>query len=408
MSKPESFPRLLVATEFPPNASGGGPAVVRQMLRDWPAEQLYWWSCLPETTTTFGQKTAGQAVAAIPAKLYPHQRWCEQKSWVLENIWTHLATRQLRSTLRAVQPDVIWVIPHGWSIPPLARVLPGAKIPWHVTFQDYMDIDSYAVRYGVARSRRLSAAADRLYAEATTRDATSHPMIADLLARTGAPAAQMLHAGIEKEDLAWLEAGLAGKPDCLRIAHAGSIQLEGVFALFVAALQKIRARLPVPVTLEFFGNHSYRSRSWFDATWMNERGNLPAAQLTAALRECAWGFSPMALTDEDPRYNRLSFPTKFISYLAAGLPVITLGHPESSVVKMAKAYDVGVCITSADVDTISAQLAPPLTDPQPQKTYIAEIRRCARTEFDAVRMRRILYDGLRQSAAGTSPNAPAA
>ena len=42
------FPRLLVATEFPPNAAGGGAAIVRQMLREWPAEKLFWWSCFPD------------------------------------------------------------------------------------------------------------------------------------------------------------------------------------------------------------------------------------------------------------------------------------------------------------------------------------------------------------------------
>jgi len=395
---PDDFPRLLVATEFPPNASGGGPAVVRQMLRDWPVEKLTWWSCLPELDQKFGQQVSAAAVAAIPPKLYPHQRWRTQKSWLLENVWSRWATARFRQTLREFSPEVVWVIPHGWSILPLVRVLPNSGIPWHVTVQDYMDIDSYAIRYGVARSRRLSAGADRLYAQATTRDATSHPMIADLLQRTGAKASQMMHAGIEPEDLAWLRAGVPARPDCLRIAHAGSIQVEDVFALFVAALQRIRQQLPLPVTLEFFGNHSYRSRPWFDASWMNERGNLPAAELTAALRQCAWGFSPMALTDADPRYNRLSFPTKFISYLAAGLPAITLGHPESSVVKMARAYDVGVCLTSADVNEISAQLAVALANPQPQLKYLAEIQRCALTEFDAVRLRQILYADFRKCA----------
>ena len=397
----DTFPRLLVATEFPPNASGGGPAVVRQMLRDWPADKLTWWSCLPELDQKFGQHVSATAVAAIPPKLYPHQRWRYQKSWLLENVWSRWATGRFRQTLREFSPEVVWVIPHGWSILPLLRVLPNSGIAWHVTLQDYMDIDSYAIRYGAARSRRLSAGADRLYAQATTRDATSHPMVADLLQRTGAKASQMLHAGIEQEDLAWLRAAVPAKPECLRIAQAGSIQLEDVFALFVAALQRIRPQLPRPVTLEFFGNHSYRSRPWFDASWMNERGNLPAVELTAALRQCAWGFSPMALTDEDPRYNRLSFPTKFISYLAAGLPVVTLGHSESSVVKMAQAYDVGVCITTPGINQISAQLAVALTDPQPQVKYLAEIQRCALTEFDAVRMRQILYVDLQKCAQTT-------
>jgi hypothetical protein len=371
------------------------------MLRDWPAEQLFWWSCLPERDQTFGRRVAGQAVAHIPCKLYPNRRWCGPKSWVLEQLWTPWATRHFRRTLGQWQPDVVWVIPHGWSIPPLAGVLPGAGTGFHVTMQDYMNINSYTALYGAARSRRLAAMADGLYMRAQTRDATSHPMVADLFTRTGARAAQMLHAGIEQEDLAWLQAPSDGRPDRIRIAHAGSIQLEGVFALFVAALRQVRPRLPQPVTLEFFGNHSYRSRPWFEAAWMNERGNLAAAELTAELRKCTWGFAPMALTDADPRYNRLSFPTKFISCLAAGLPVITLGHPESSVVKMARAYEVGVCLTSADINELTDHLAAALADPAPKARYQAQILRCARTEFDADRMRATLYAGFQTCAAVT-------
>jgi hypothetical protein len=392
------FPNLLVATEFPPNASGGGPAVVRQMLRDWPAEKLFWWSCVPELDQKFGRQVAAHAVAAIPEKIYPHRRWCLQKSWVLENLWTPWAAGHFKQTIKKFRPEVAWVIPHGWAIPPLAKTLPPSGLGFHTTMQDYMDINSYAARYGTARSRRLSALADLLYARATTRDATSHPMNDDLLARTGAPSSQMLHAGIEQEEVDYLRSLTPGPADHIRIAHAGSIQLEDVFALFVKALQQIRGRLPRPVTLEFFGNHSYRSRPWFDSSWMNERGNLPAAQLTGELRKCAWGFSPMALTDEDPRYNRLSFPTKFISYLAAGLPVITLGHPESSVVKMARAYNVGVCLTTDDVRQISDQLAGGLAAASPQSAYLPEIRRCVLTEFDADRMRALLYDNFRTCA----------
>ena len=397
----EDFPRLLIATEFPPNASGGGPAVVRQMLKGWPVKKLSWWSCLPESDQRFGQKVAAHSVALIPNKFYPHNRWRAPKSWLRENVWTPWAARHFRHTLRRQKPEVIWVVPHGWSILPLATALPAAKIGFHVTMQDYMDIDSYITRYGIARSRRMAVQADWLFAQATTRDATSHPMIADLLTRTGASAAQMLHAGIESEDFDCLQKEISGNSDTIRIAHAGSIQLEDVFALFVAALKQIRRELPLRVTLEFYGNHSYRNRAWFDASWMAEHGNLPATQLTEELKKCTWGFSPMALTDRDPRYNHFSFPTKFISYLAAGLPVITLGHPESSVVKMATAYKVGICITTSDVKQIGAQLTVALAEPDPKSKYRAVIQQCALTEFDACRMRKLLHGCFLKCAAVT-------
>jgi hypothetical protein len=234
----------------------------------------------------------------------------------------------------------------------------------------------------------------QLYAQATTRDATSHPMIDDLRQQTGAEAAQMLHAGIETEDLESLKTTASQPADKIRIAHAGSIQVDDVFTLFVSALAKIRGQLPLPVSLEFFGNHSLRGHAWFDEAWMNEHGNLPTARLTEELKKCTWGFSPMALTDDDPRYNRLSFPTKFISYLAAGLPIITLGHPESSVMKMAARYDVGFNTSAADVETLVAQLQRALATTSPRVRYGGEIVRCASAEFDAAKMRRTLQECL--------------
>ena len=393
-----SFPKLLVATECPPNSAGGGAAVIRQMLRDWPAERLFWWSCLPDRNKHFGREVAAHCVARIPPKFYPQRRWCRQKSWVLKKIWTPWATRHFRKTLDTLKPDVVWVIPHAWAIPPLAHVLSNARIGFHVTMQDFMDSNGYLARYGTDRCRLWTKQVEQLYRSATTRDATSLPMMTDLHAHTGAAAAQMLHAGLEEEDFEHLAKTLDKRTNGIRIAYAGTVIAEREFTLFVQALTQIRRRLAAPVCLDFFGDHSYHAREWFDATCMREHGNLPAAELLLALRDCTWGFSPMELTDDNPRYNRFSFPTKFISYLAAGLPVITLGHPESSVVKMAQAYRVGLCVTSNDPDVLARELLVALSDPNARLKYGPEILRCAQTEFDARRMRKTLYDCFRQCA----------
>jgi len=225
-------------------------------------------------------------------------------------------------------------------------------------------------------------------------------MIADLKARTGCEAAQMIHAGLEEADFAWLNQVPRGCGDVLRIAYAGTIVVEAEFELFVRALSMVRGRLPSPVTLEFFTGHSYRDRGWFDPAWMREHGELAAPALAKALRDCSWGFVPMSLTDEDPRYNRFSFPTKFISYLAAGLPVITLGHPESSVVKMAAAYDVGLCTTTRDVEKLGAQILAVLSQADAAVVHRSAILDCATKEFDARRMRGVLYECFRKCAQG--------
>lgn len=394
-STPAQFPRLLVATEFSPNSAGGSGTVMRQLLKDWPAEKLFWWSCLPDHDEHFGRKVAAHRVALIPRKLYPNRRAHAQRSWLLEKFWVPWAARHLRRTLELFKPEIVWVLPHGWSNPPLARVLPQAGIGFHVSIHDYADAHG-----ATPRSRRAATMQDQLYASATTRDAICQPMVDDLRARTGCDGT-VARAGLEPEDFDFLSRKTETGTGAIRIAYAGTIIVEEEFALFARALAQIRRQLPLPLTMEFFGNHSYRSRAWFDPSWMNERGNLPPRELSAELKKCAWGFSPMGLADAKPRYNRFSLPTKFASYLAAGLPVITLGHPECSVVKMAREYRVGPCITSGEPEVLTRELSGALSGKNPWSKYGQEVLRCARIEFDMQRMRAVLHECFEKCAAAT-------
>ena len=396
-----AFPRLLVATEFPPNAPGGGAAVVRQMLKPWPAEQLCWWSCQPECNELFGRKVAAHHVALIPRKLYPNRIWRAQRAWLLEKFWVPWGARHLRKTVDLLQPDVVWAIPHAQAVPPLARVLPQAGIGLHVSIHDYMDGRDFGTLSGPLRSRRLAALADQLYAAATTCDAISRPMLEDLRIRTGR-AGLITRAGLEQEDFDNLAREPKTQNSSIRVAYAGTIVAEEEFALVVRALGRIRGSLPRPLVLEFFGNHSPRSREWFDPNWMNDHGNLPAAELAKALQECDWGVSPMRLDDDDPRYNRFSLPTKFATYLAAGLPVIVVGHLESAVVKVVRQYQVGPWATDGNLEALSAQLLAALSEPNPKAKYRPEIRRCALAEFDVRQMRDALYENFRACASGKS------
>jgi hypothetical protein len=393
-----TYPKLLVATECPPNSAGGGATVIRQMLKDWPANRLIWWSCQPDYNKHYGREVAAHRVARIPPKLYPQRRWCSQKSWLLEKVWTPWATRHFRKTLDTVTPDVVWVIPHCWSIPPVAAVLPSASIGFHVSIHDYADVRGNVMRFGPGRTTKLATMTDQLYSSATTCDAICQPMVDDLRARTGRDGI-VARAGLEQEDFEYLSAPIGEPTESVRIAYAGTILVEKEFALFVQAVKRIRQRLPKPVWLDFFSVFSYRSREWFDPAWMQEHGNLPAAPLSKALKRSTWGFAPMGLTDEDPRYNRFSLPTKFVSYLAAGLPVITLGHPDSSVVKMASAHQVGLCLTTGNLESLSAGMLTALSDPHPVLKYRAGIQRCAAVEFDARRMRSVLFDSFQKCAA---------
>jgi hypothetical protein len=394
------FPKLLVATEFGPDSAGGGPAVVRQMLREWPSEQLLWWSCMRRAVTGHGLPVSKQIVFELPGKLRPQRRAPVLKATILEHIWSPLAARNLAAVIRREKPDVIWGIPHDWSIFPLGAALPKSRPSYHITVQDYFDIHGRPERLGRARCTRIAQIADFLYRSASTRDATSHPMAKDLAERTGAQATQILHAGLESRHFE----SLAGEPrgqSCIRIAHAGTILAEPSFVAFVSAVAKLRPQIERPIRLDLFGAHSYSSKPWFDASWMFEHGDLSQAMLEEELSDCTWGFAPMQLTDEDYRYNRFSFPTKFITYLAAGLPVIVTGHRLSSASQMVAKYGVGLALEGPTPELIRRQLLDVLSDANPRKSYRSEVVRCARSEFDAEKMRLLLTSSLRRSAAYT-------
>src|SRR5207245_2463741 len=188
-------------------------------------------------------------------------------------------------------------------------------------------------------------------------------------------------------DFRLLESKDQGHPKEIKIAYAGTILAQKEFTLFIEALTRARTSLPLPMSLHLFGAHSYARSRWFDPAWMHEHGNLAEEELLNSLRYFTWGFAPMELTDRDPRYNRFSFPTKFIAYLAAGLPIITLAHPDSSMARMAATYKVGLLSHSTDVSSLSKQVSKALNDPNPRSSYRLEIIRCARAEFDAEQMR---------------------
>jgi len=84
--------------------------------------------------------------------------------------------------------------------------------------------------------------------------------------------------------------------------------------------------------------------------------------------------------------------------LAAGLPIITLGHPQSSVVRMGKTYGVGCCVTSENLEVLSRDLLAVLSTKNLWAKFGPEILRCAQCEFDMRRMRQALYENLRKCA----------
>src|SRR5262245_40065629 len=106
------FPKLLVVTEFPPNA----PTLNVQCLKGFPSDRIYWWSCTPETTGIYGQRYAKHFYCPLPRRLIPTRRWTRLKSVLLELLWLPFSCRHLQRTVQSVKPDQLWLNLYGWAI----------------------------------------------------------------------------------------------------------------------------------------------------------------------------------------------------------------------------------------------------------------------------------------------------
>lgn len=443
--------KLLVATEFPPDAPGGGPAVVRQMLQGFPGE-VHWWSvrgsvlgssCLVPGSSSAadieglrskverrGARVEGFQVSSFhscpPGKLMPAKKLPKLRAFLMEHLWAPLAARSLRQAIEIVKPDCVWIIPHDFSIFPSAKVLANdesqmtdKKTPHiHVSMHDFVDAHNFGDRVGTGLVHRLRRMQDWIYQNAATRDVICEPMGKHLQERTGKSPTFICRKGIDPDHFTYLEFLVRrssflvegdSRPNSLneeprtknqepiKIAYAGTILCEPEFALLVALLEQIRnqeqrTKNKEPRTriieLHLYGAHSYADRPWF-RPWILEHGNLAESDLIIELRKCHWGLSLMALDGRDQTYNRYSFPAKFCTYFSAGLPVITLGHPDSSVMKMASAYNVGITIQSRNPSL--EDLAKALFSAESKQAHLPEILRCSREQFDAEAMRAKLW-----------------
>ena len=423
--------KLFVATEFPPDAPGGGPAVVRQMLRDFPGE-VHWWSCrgsvlgssfmVPRGTSLQSTRNSGASFQVSsfqccpPGKLMPAKKLPHLRAFLTEHLWAPRAARSLRETIARINPACLWLIPHNWSILPLwrgmgSRVSSGESqgVRWHVSMHDFVDAHNFGERVGSGVVRRMRRMQDLIYKNATSRDVICEPMAQHLQEQTGTPPTFICRKGLDSDHFAFLESKQVYSPPStldprprpstpIKLAYAGTILCEPEFYFFVNLLESIiqqrttnnEPRTP-SIELHLYGAHSYASRPWF-RPWIIEHGNLPENDLIVELRKCDWGLSLMALDERDPIYNRYSFPAKFCTYFSAGLAVITIGHPESSVMKMASAYNVGLTIQTRNPSR--EDLANALFAPDAKQIYLPEILRCAREQFDAEAMRKHLWQAF--------------
>lgn len=381
-------PKILIAAIFVPGTPGGDWVILQHLLRgiDW--NRLSWWAMFAGESHLTKALAERLHVFDAPYRLAPARKWRWLRGILFENVVVPLAARHLRQAIQREKPDRLWIVSYGWAIPVFHRVVPKLGIPYHFSMHDMPETLPMVNMLGAGRARRFLKMQDRLYSGAASRNVVWKSMGDVMEKRTGVPAEFEFRCSIEPETIEKLRLPPPEKDRSeIRIGYAGTILAEDSFEFLVRTLQAIRPSAPIPVRIHLFSSHSYRDRPWFDPEIIVEHGHLSFQDLQKPYSECHWGLALMQLDDRDPQYNRFSFPCKFTQSLAAGLPIISIGHSASTLVELASQYDLGCCLTEKDLATANGRLHDALMREGPPSQYRNEALRCAEKNFSAAAMR---------------------
>ena len=386
-------PKILVAAAFPPDVPGGSPWLFYQLLRDADPARISWWSTSGESPKHTRDRVGTYQEAGLPARLVPHKRFIGLKCFLLEKFWVPYAVRHLRRYIAGQKPDLLWIIGYGWSIPVLHGALRDLGIPYHMTVHDMANTDGQVAALGAARADKFQGMLEDLYAGSASRDVYTEEIADELERKTGRKSDLIIHCGAEPEEIKSIRTKTLPTPsNIIRIGYPGTIIAEETFARFLDALKIVSTRLPIAVEVNLFGTHSYRNRPWFDKTIIVEHGYLSDDELEMRYRSCDWGLAIMDLDDVNQRYNRFSFPCKFARALASALPVITIGHPESALIRYSSRYDLGAVMTSKDPWELAQLLGDAFLSPIDWNRRKEGIMRCVEEGFNADLNRRRLFE----------------
>lgn len=361
---------------------------MQHLLRgaDW--QRISWWSLFggePALARTLGTRLS---LFAAPYRLVPSRRLRALKGFIFEHFIVPRAAAHLRAFIKEQKPDRFWAVSYGWAIPVLHRVLPSLEIPYHFSMHDMPDSGDMVSALGPRRAARFLRMQQDLYRGAASRNVVGPLMGEEMSRLTGVPCEFEFRCSVEPEVLEALASAPPPKrDDIIEIGYAGTIIAEDAFALLVRTLRNIKHRLPCPVRINLFSSHPYSEKPWFDPELIVEHGHLSFHDLQKPYAACHWGLVLMRMDDKDSRYNRFSFPCKFSQTLAAGLPMLRIGHSESSLMTLPEGYDLGITLTEMNSSRAEDILLERLSDFSQIEHYRKEAHRCASTLFNAEAMR---------------------
>lgn len=350
-------PRLLYISDVPVEASYHGSALLYRLLQTWPADRLVvieagLYASLPERRLP----GVDYRTPLLPLRrLHSTRFWSWYSALCLRGAkWR---ARAFLQTARAIKPDAILTVTHGYSWIIAAEVARRLGVPLHLICHD-----EWA---GVGEMQDWKDGVfGEIYRAAASRLCVSPYMVEDYRRRHGVEGTVLYPSRAPDAPRFDAPPRRLGENDGpFTCVFAGTINTPG-FAKslrdLAAALASIGGRLLIhgPLTAEA------ARASGLDADNIELGGLVSPARLLDILRERADAlFAPMSFDAADRSNMEIAFPSKLTDYTSVGVPMLIHGPAYCSAVRWAsREAGVAEVVTEEGVELLAAAVSRLSTD----------------------------------------------
>jgi glycosyltransferase involved in cell wall biosynthesis len=313
---------LLLLTDYPPDAAGGGGVILRDLLGPLERERVVWASPTPGGTTLTnglwlrsGTARSGRRSIGLDSTL---------KAGTL--------AREVEQVARDRQARAVWIVMHGAAVGIAARLVRRGSLPVHLTVHDD---PAFA---NALRSRRylpLVPWIERDFA-ASLRGARSVDVISDAMARRYerryGVRSVVVHRGLSGP----IEPSPPYRRPALRVGVLGSTYSYEQLPALGRAVASAASQLGVAGEMVVMGR-SYGERLREEMRGQIEvevTGHVDEADAVPILRGCFALYLNYPFGWRDAVLRQTSFPTKLSTYVQTARPILIHAPADSSVMPL--------------------------------------------------------------------------
>ena len=321
---------LILLTDYPPDAAGGGAVILRDLLGPSEREKIVWVSPSRSSSRHASEQTSSNEVWLRAGSA---GRGGRRSIGLDSTLWAGALAKEVQRIAVDRQARAVWIVAHGSAVAIAARLTRRRAWPIHLTVHDD---PAFA---NALRSKRYLALVpwiERDFASALRR-ATSIDVIGEAMAvryrnRYGVDSV-VVHRGLQDGSI---EPSPVYERRALRIGILGSTYSYEQLPVLGRAVEAASKRLGIPGEIVVMGkSHGERLKAEMAGKIEVEvTGHVDELAAVALLRGCFLLYLNYPFGRRDAVLRQTSFPTKLSTYIQASRPLLLHVPPDSSVMPL--------------------------------------------------------------------------